>query len=134
MSLHRGRVRWCVLCGLALAVSPAIAQDERPAAPAPAAASGLVSLNVRDADIHGVLATFARRFDISISADPEIQCRVTVMVENVPWEAALMQVLDACDLSYVEEGDSFKVARRTAVAPAPAARTVPETAAPARAA
>jgi len=127
-------VRWCVLCGLALAVSPAIAQDERPAAPAPAAASGLVSLNVRDADIHGVLATFARRFDISISADPEIQCRVTVMVENVPWEAALMQVLDACDLSYVEEGDSFKVARRTAVAPAQAARTVPETAAPARAA
>lgn len=134
MSLHRGGSLWCVLCGLALALSTAVAREERPAAPAPAAASGLVSLNVRDADIHGVLATFARRFNISISADPEIQCRVTVMVENVPWEAALMQVLDACDLSYVEEGDSFRVARRTAAAPARAARIVPETAAPAQAA
>mgnify|MGYP002681969835 FL=1 len=131
MSRPRWKMPLCALCACALAVSAAAARGADPAGPAASAGgeaqADLISLNVRDAEIHEVLSTFSKRFNIPIVVGPEIKGRVTVMIANVPWETALGQVLDACDLSYIEEGDIIRVVNKsgTATAPLQAAQAQP---------
>ncbi|MEI6633098.1 MAG: secretin and TonB N-terminal domain-containing protein [Chlamydiota bacterium] len=136
MSANKWATLCCALCAGALVLSSAIAQEAAPPVPpspqAGGETSGLISLNVRDAEIHEVLATFSKRFNIPIIAGPEIEGRVTVMIADVPWETALGQVLDACNLSYVEEGDVIRVVKKGGAAPVPAqaAQAVPAEANP----
>lgn len=120
MSANRWEILCCALCSGALSLSSAIAQETAPApSPSPASSSsGLISLNVKDAEIHEVLSSFSKRFNIPIIAGPEVKGRVTVLIADVPWETALGQVLDACNLSYVEEGDVIRVVNRSGAAPA----------------
>ena len=88
-----------------------------PAAPAatPAAASEKryigekISLDLKDADLKDVLATFGKLARINIAVDPEVHGSVTVQLHDVPWDQALELILRSNGLGYVLEGNILRV-------------------------
>ena len=52
-----------------------------------------VSLDLQDADIHNVLRLFAEVSGLNFVASDDVQGKVTVFLEDVPWDQALAVIL-----------------------------------------
>jgi type IV pilus assembly protein PilQ len=110
---------WCLaaLAAATLAVSPV--QKSRPrSTPTPSASAGApesrysgekISLDLKDADLKDVLATFGKLEGINIAVDPEVHGSVTVRLHDVPWDQALELILSSNGLGYVLEGNVVRV-------------------------
>jgi type IV pilus assembly protein PilQ len=90
---------------LAQARAPIVAQ-----APAPQRAR-LISLDFKDADINNVLRILAEFSGLNIVASEDVKGKVTVKLQNVPWQQALDSVVRAAKLAYVQEGNILRVDR-----------------------
>jgi type IV pilus assembly protein PilQ len=70
-----------------------------------------LSLNLKEADIRDVLRTFGDLTGLNIAVDPDVQGKVTVNFNEVPWDQALDIILRQNSLNYVLEGNVLRVGR-----------------------
>jgi len=68
-----------------------------------------ISLDVQDADIGTVLRSLAGFSGVNIVASPRVLGKVTVKLEDVPWEQALSVILRSHSFDYVEENGIYRV-------------------------
>lgn len=113
-----GRIRntaWAVLLtAILVTAAVAVAQDEAPVAEeqTPAAKDYRqqpISLDVQEAEIGTVLRSLAGYSGTNIVASPRVEGRVTVKLEDVPWEDALGVILKAHSFDFVEEGGIYRI-------------------------
>ena len=69
-----------------------------------------VSFDFEDADLRSVLRTFAEVSGLNIIIDPQIQGRVNVVLNEIPWDQALDEILRANKLGYTVNGTIVRVA------------------------
>jgi type IV pilus assembly protein PilQ len=91
---------------LAQAPGPVLAQ-----APPPRQQPRLISLDFKDADINNVLRILAEFSGLNIVASEDVKGKVTVRLQNVPWQQALDSVVRAAKLAYVQEGNIIRIDR-----------------------
>jgi len=108
-----GRIRltcFAVLVTLLLAL-PVYAQDavDTEAAPADDYKSRPISLDVQEAEIGTVLRSLAGFSGTNIVASPRVVGKVTVKLEDVPWEEALAVILRAHSFGFVEEQGIIRI-------------------------
>ena len=68
-----------------------------------------ISLDVQDAEIGTVLRSLAGYGGVNIVASPRVTGKVTVKLEDVPWEEALGVILLAHSFDYVEENGVYRI-------------------------
>jgi type II secretory pathway component HofQ len=68
-----------------------------------------ISLDLKDADLKDVLATFAKLARVNIAIDPGVKGSVTLRLHDVPWDQALEVILRINGLGYVLEGNVLRV-------------------------
>ncbi len=116
-----GKTRYTVTGALIILVMTmslaAVAQDE--ATPADGAATVAVpaekymgrpiSLDVQEAEIGTVLRSLAGFSGVNIVASPRVVGKVTVKLEEVPWEEALAVILRAHSFDYIEEQGIYRI-------------------------
>jgi type IV pilus assembly protein PilQ len=90
---------------LAQLPAPIIAQ----AAPSEQQRPRLISLDFKDADINNILRILAEFSGLNIVTSEDVKGRVTVKLQNVPWQQALDSVVRAAKLAYVQEGNIIRV-------------------------
>ena len=90
---------------LAQLPAPIIAQ----AAPSDQQRPRLISLDFKDADINNILRILAEFSGLNIVTSEDVKGRVTVKLQNVPWQQALDSVVRAAKLAYVQEGNIIRV-------------------------
>jgi type IV pilus assembly protein PilQ len=93
---------------LAQARVPVLAQT--PAQPA-RQQPRLISLDFKDADINNILRILAEFSGLNIVTSDDVKGKVTVKLQNVPWQQALDSVVRAAKLGYVQEGNIIRVDR-----------------------
>jgi type IV pilus assembly protein PilQ len=71
-----------------------------------------VSLDVRDTDVHDLVAALLQVSGLQSIFDPGISCRLTLKVHELSWLKALQATLNACALGYEEEGTVVRIATR----------------------
>jgi type IV pilus assembly protein PilQ len=69
----------------------------------------LISLDFKDADINNILRILAEFSGLNIVTSDDVKGRVTVKLQNVPWQQALDSVVRAAKLGYVQEGNIIRV-------------------------
>lgn len=69
-----------------------------------------IDMTLRDADVVETLRSFAKISGLNIVIQPDVQGRVTVELENVPWDQALEQILRINGLGYEIEGNIMRIA------------------------
>jgi type IV pilus assembly protein PilQ len=89
---------------LAQARVPVIAQAQ-PARQQPR----LISLDFKDADINNILRILAEFSGLNIVTSDDVKGKVTVKLQNVPWQQALDSVVRVAKLGYVQEGNIIRV-------------------------
>src|SRR5262249_1550657 len=99
------------------APKPAPAQ----APPAPSAAGaissqGLISLELRNAEITDVISALAKLANVNIVTDSDVKGRITVRLINVTFEDALRLVLEPNGLGYATVGPNMIVANKAKLA------------------
>jgi type IV pilus assembly protein PilQ len=116
-----GRIRFthisAVVVLLMVSAFGALAQDGDAVstAPADAVAPGQeyktvpISLDVQEADIGTVLRSLAGFSGTNIVASPRVEGKVTVKLEDVPWEQALGVILRAHSFDYIEEQGIYRI-------------------------
>jgi type IV pilus assembly protein PilQ len=116
-----GRIRFThisVVAALLMVLAfGATAQDGVPVAPATTEAAPLdeafkqvpISLDVQEAEIATVLRSLAGFSGTNIVASPRVVGKVTVKLEEVPWEEALGVILRAHSFDYVEEQGIYRI-------------------------
>ena len=125
-----GRIRltaWAVLVTAALGFATfAVGQEAEPVAPdsgqvpvsldsqevepmAPDYRQMPISLDVQEAEIGTVLRSLAGYSGTNIVASPRVSGKVTVKLEDVPWEMALAVILKAHSFDYVVEAGIYRV-------------------------
>jgi type IV pilus assembly protein PilQ len=78
--------------------------------PVPAVSAGRpVSLDLQEADIHGVLRLLAEVGGLDVAVGDEVKGKVTLRVSGVPWEQALGAVLRLRGLEASREGRLLRV-------------------------
>ncbi len=90
---------------LAQARAPIVAQQAQPARQQPR----LISLDFKDADINNILRILAEFSGLNIVTSDDVKGKVTVKLQNVPWQQALDSVVRAAKLGYVQEGNIIRV-------------------------
>ena len=68
-----------------------------------------ISLDVQEAEIGTVLRSLAGFSGTNIVASPRVEGKVTVKLEDVPWEEALRVILRAHSFDYVEEQGIYRI-------------------------
>ena len=68
-----------------------------------------ISLDVQEAEIGTVLRSLAGFSGTNIVASPRVEGKVTVKLEDVPWEEALGVILKAHSFDYVEEHGIYRI-------------------------
>ena len=68
-----------------------------------------ISLDVKEAEIGTVLRSLAGYSGTNIVASPNVEGKVTVKLEEVPWEEALGVILRAHSFDYVEEQGIYRI-------------------------
>ena len=68
-----------------------------------------ISLDLKDADLRDVVATFGKLAHINVAVDPEVRGSVTIRLHNVPWDQALDVILRSNGWGYVVEGNIVRV-------------------------
>src|SRR3989338_4681506 len=71
--------------------------------------SGLISLDFREADIQNVLRILAYKSGVNIVTGPEVTGLVTIQLKDVPWEQALMVILETYGYGYDRRGNIITV-------------------------
>jgi type IV pilus assembly protein PilQ len=84
--------------------APIVAQ-----APAGPQRPRLISLDFKDADINNILRILAEFSGLNIVTSEDVKGKVTVKLQNVPWQQALDSVVRAGKLAYVQEGNIIRV-------------------------
>ena len=69
----------------------------------------LITLDVKDADIHNVVRLLADAGKVNIVVPDEVKGRVTVKLKDVPWTKALDVVLSSKGLGYEKSGNVIRV-------------------------
>ncbi len=69
----------------------------------------LISLDFKDADINNLLRILAEFSGLNIVTSDDVKGKVTVKLQNVPWQQALDSVVRASKLAYVQEGNIIRV-------------------------
>ncbi len=69
-----------------------------------------IDMTLRDADVVETLRSFSKIAGLNIVIQPDVHGRVTVELENVPWDQALEQILKINDLGYEVEGNIMRIA------------------------
>jgi type IV pilus assembly protein PilQ len=69
----------------------------------------LISLDFKDADINNILRILAEFSGLNIVTSEDVKGKVTVKLQNVPWQQALDSVVRASKLAYVQEGNIIRV-------------------------
>jgi type II secretory pathway component HofQ len=64
----------------------------------------LISLDLKDADLKDVIATFAKLTKLDIQYPPSLQGKVTINVKNMPWDEAFDIILRQQNLSWELKG------------------------------
>ncbi len=104
------RIALAAASGLALALvlasSAAFAQQQT------------ISLELRDADLQSALIMLFKNTDRSFVLEPGAKGDVNVSLQNVPWEQALRAILEALNLSYVRDGNIYRIRPGTTSPPA----------------
>lgn len=77
-----------------------------------------ITLELKDADIRDVLATFSKLTGLEILTEPLVRGTVTVEIRNQPWDQALDKLLRSKGFIYSIEGNRLIV--RSGKPPAPA--------------
>lgn len=72
-------------------------------------ASGLVSLDFREADIRNVLDLLAFKSGVNIVSSPEVTGIVSIRLDNVPWKEALEVILQTYGYAYEQKGSIIMV-------------------------
>jgi len=91
-------------------VVPTAAAEATPeAAPAPEYKGRPISLDVQEAEIGTVLRSLAGFSGTNIVASPRVEGKVTVKLEDVPWEQALAVILRAHSFDYIEENGIYRI-------------------------
>jgi type IV pilus assembly protein PilQ len=99
----------------ALAAGSPAKKDRSTPTPTPSTASAgrdsgeKISLDLKDADLKDVLATFAKLEKLNIAVDPEVHGSVTVRLHDVPWDQALELILRSNGLGYLLENNILRV-------------------------
>ncbi|SFM82444.1 secretin and TonB N-terminal domain-containing protein [Thermodesulforhabdus norvegica] len=68
-----------------------------------------ISLDLVDADIKNVVRLIAEISGTNIVVDPQVQGRITMKVENVPWDQVLDMILEANDLGTKRQGNVIRI-------------------------
>jgi type IV pilus assembly protein PilQ len=68
-----------------------------------------ISMNLKDADLKDVLATFADITGLNMAIDPGVRGSVTVDFVDVPWDQALDIILRQNSLTYVLDGNVMRI-------------------------
>ncbi len=104
----RNRFAPCaVLVTVLVMAIPAWGQD---AAPAVRELAGEpISLDVQEAEISTVLRSLAGFAGVNIVASPRVTGKVTVKLEDVPWEEALAVILRAHSFDFIEENGIYRI-------------------------
>lgn len=71
-----------------------------------------ISLTLREADLRDVIATFAKLTGTDIQVDPDVQGKVTVAWQNVPWDEAFDSLLQENGLTYKMDGRTIHVSKK----------------------
>ncbi len=71
-----------------------------------------ISLDLVDADLKNVLRLIADITNMNIVVDPDIKGKVTLRVENVPWDQIFDMILKANGLGIEKQGNVIRVAKK----------------------
>ena len=98
---------------------PKPAPTQAPTAPSPApsaagaiSSQGLISLELRNAEITDVISALAKLANVNIVTDSDVKGRITVRLINVTFEDALRLVLEPNGLAYATVGPNIIVAKK----------------------
>ena len=69
-----------------------------------------INFDFEDADLRAVLRVFAGESGLNMIIDPAVQGRVNVLLNDVPWDQALDQILRSNKLGYTVEGNILRIA------------------------
>ncbi len=69
-----------------------------------------ISLKMRNADVKTVLRSLARAADQNILIKTDLEGRVSVDFDKVPWNQAFLSILRSQALTYIWEGDIIRIA------------------------
>jgi type IV pilus assembly protein PilQ len=75
-----------------------------------------ISFNLKEAPIADVLQTFAELTGLNFVLDPGVNSKVTVRLDQVPWDQALELILKINGLGYVLENNVMRIAPITRLA------------------
>ncbi len=80
-----------------------------PAPPARRNQAKLISMDFKDADINNLLRILAEFSGVNIVSGEDVKAKVTVRLNNVPWDQALDAVVKGAKMAYVREGNIIRV-------------------------
>jgi type IV pilus secretin PilQ/predicted competence protein len=69
-----------------------------------------VNFDFEDADLRAVLRLFSQFSGLNMIIDPAVQGRVNVLLNDVPWDQALEQILRSNKLGYTVDGNIMRIA------------------------
>ena len=69
-----------------------------------------INFDFEDADLRAVLRVFSAESGLNMIIDPAVQGRVNVLLNDVPWDQALDQILRSNKLGYTVEGNIIRIA------------------------
>jgi type IV pilus assembly protein PilQ len=69
-----------------------------------------INFDFEDADLRAVLRVFANESGLNMIIDPQVSGRVNVLLNDVPWDQALDQILRSNKLGYTVEGNILRIA------------------------
>ncbi|HEX2060677.1 MAG TPA: hypothetical protein VHK90_08045, partial [Thermoanaerobaculia bacterium] len=70
-----------------------------------------ISLNLKQADIRDVMATFAQITGLKIIVEPEVQGTVTMNVTGVPWDKALLDAAIQVGAKAIIQGKTIRITK-----------------------
>jgi type IV pilus assembly protein PilQ len=81
-----------------LLISMQLSLPQTPAASPEPAEEALIDIDVREADVHDVLAVLAEVGGFNLAVDSGVSCRATLKLKQVPWPRVLELALRTCGL------------------------------------
>jgi type IV pilus assembly protein PilQ len=81
-----------------------------------------INFDFEDADLRAVLRVFSAESGLNMIIDPQVQGRVNVLLNDVPWDQALDQILRSNKLGYTVEGNIIRIAPLSVLADEQAAQ------------
>ncbi|MEE4270725.1 MAG: TonB family protein [Thermoanaerobaculales bacterium] len=105
-----------------LAISPVLTADTDD----PEALGRPISLELRDASVQDVLATFSKLAGKDILVEPGIDSKVTITIKEIPWDQALDIILEQEGLRWEKIGDRIIIRRGDGGPTAPIEPSAPQ--------